>query len=236
MSGSVSGHSTWCGDNSKDEENLKDPIEIMKRAKEFLEKQNKILLDPMTWTIPPPSSLPTFPSSSISIVPVTPVPNPLFIVQPNGLQANLQPSHVPLYSAAVASNAHSFLTSTSKNLADVSGLKLLVDNGIVSSDKTKVLQNIPAPINQTNFSYRFENPVQLNGSQQQFRNQANDIVNKTNEMPHLMKIPPPPLPTKFLNEYRNQKPKNYNDLADISKTKPTKLFLNPPFLYEKVTH
>ncbi|VDO51530.1 unnamed protein product [Onchocerca flexuosa] len=234
MSGSLSGYSTLCGENSKDEENLKDPVEIMKRAKEFLEKQNKILLDPMTWTIPPLSSLQTFPPPSINTTPVEPISDPLLVFQPNGMQVQSQSPYIPLNPAAVANNAaYSLLIPISKNPTNIHNLKFLPYIGIVSSDKSKVLQNSPISVNQANFPYHLENSLQITRSQQQFQNQANDIVNKTNEMPHLIKIPPPP---KFLTEYQNQKAKDNNDLTDMNSTKPVKLFLNRRFIYQKTTH
>uniref|UniRef100_A0A8R1TVZ8 Uncharacterized protein n=1 Tax=Onchocerca volvulus TaxID=6282 RepID=A0A8R1TVZ8_ONCVO len=234
MSGSHSGYSALCGENSKDEENLKDPMEIMKRAKEFLEKQNKILLDPMTWTIPPLSSLQTFPPPTVSTAPVASKSHPLHVFQPT---VQSQSPYIPLYSEAMANNvAYSLLTPISKNPANIPNLKFLPYIGLVSSDKSKVLQNSPISVNQANFPHRLENSVQLTGSQQQFQNQADDIVNKMNEMPHLIKILPPLLSSKSFTQYQSQEAKDNNDLTDMNSTEPIKLFLNRRFIYQKTTH
>ncbi|EJW76974.1 hypothetical protein WUBG_12118 [Wuchereria bancrofti] len=223
MSGGYSGRSTWCGENSKDEENLKDPVEIMKRAKEFLEKQSKIMLDPMTWTIGPPTPLP-----SISITPATTKANPVLNVEPDVTGVKLQPSYIPLYSVALPNNANSFFTPTSDVPTNGNNLRLLPFVGIISPENSHNLQNIPISTSQANLPFRFENSKQISVQQQQFQNQANHLLNKENEMPLLLKIPPATSPVKFSAEEQNLKVKENNDLTDIGNIKPVRLVLNRP--------
>lgn len=233
MSGGVSGRSTWCGENSKDEENLKDPVEIMKRAKEFLEKQNRIMLDPMTWTIatpaPPPS---TSASSTINATSAAIVP----VIQPGVAEAKAQSSYIPLYSVALPGSANSLLVPISKDPPNVSNLQLLPFVRIVSPENSYVLQNDHISTGQANFPSRLENSEQTSGLQKQFHNQASYMANKeneasntidkANEIPRLLKIPPPPSAPKFFAE--NLKLKESNDLTDMSSIKPIRLVLNRP--------
>ncbi|VDN93640.1 unnamed protein product [Brugia pahangi] len=223
MSGGYSGRSTWCGENSKDEENLKDPVEIMKRAKEFLEKQSKIMFDPMTWTIRPST-----PPPPISITPVATKANAVLNVQPDVTGAKLQSSYIPLYSVALPNNANSFFTPTSGIPTNGNNLQLLPFVGIISPENSHSLQNIPISTSQANQPVRFENSEQINVQQQQFQNQANHLLNKTNEMPLLLKIPPATSASKFFAEEQNLKLKENNDLTDIGSIKPVRLVLNRP--------
>lgn len=228
MSGGVSGRSTWCGENSKDEENLKDPIEIMKRAKEFLEKQNRIILDPMTWTIAPPAPPPSSPTSPPSISAST-ISGPVLIVQPDVTGTKSQSSYIPLYSVAMPGSGNSFFTPISKDPGNESNLQLLPFVGIVSPENSHGLQNIPISTSQANLPFRLGNSELINGPQQQFQNQVSYMGNKANEMPRMLKIPPPPSPPKFFGEQQNLKLKENNDLTDMSSIKPIRLVLNRSF-------
>ncbi|VBB25318.1 unnamed protein product [Acanthocheilonema viteae] len=231
MSGGISGRSTWCGENSKDEENLKDPVEIMKRAKEFLEKQNKIILDPMTWTLAI-----TTPPPSISVSPVinatsaATVSGPMLVAQPGITEARAQSSYIPLYSVALPGDANSLPTPISKDPSNLSNLQLLPFVGILSPENSRGLQNDLISTGQANFPYRLANSEQISRLQQQFRNQANymvnkeneasNTINKVNEIPRLLKIPPSPSTPKFFAEEQNLKLKENNDLTDMSSIKP----------------
>uniref|UniRef100_A0A915PJN2 Uncharacterized protein n=1 Tax=Setaria digitata TaxID=48799 RepID=A0A915PJN2_9BILA len=236
MSGSVSGRSTWCGENSKDEEDLKDPVEIMKRAREFLEKQHRIMLDPMTWTIPPPKSPqpPTSPPSSSppTFIGTTPAVAPLLLVQPDGTEGKSQ--FLQLYSVALPNSGNAFLTPIAGNSPDPSNLKLLPFVGIVSPERAQGMQNIPTSIGQTNLLLSDQNsqlllnnlPQQFSNRPQQLQNLANFATNGVFEAPRLLRIPPPPSPPKSFAEHQSPKLENSNDLTDLNSGRPIRLVLN----------
>ncbi|EFO27306.1 hypothetical protein LOAG_01170 [Loa loa] len=226
MSGDYSGRSTWCGENSKDEENLKDPVEIMKRAKEFLEKQGKIILDPMTWTIPPPTTLPPPPPPSSSTASAATISNPVLLTQPDVIGARSQPQYIPLYSIALPNGASPFFTPTSKHPADVSNLQMLPFVGIITPEMSYNHQNTSILTDQANLPFGYENSEQITGQQQQFQIQPSYLANKANEMPHSLKISPPASSSKFFVEKRVPKLKKINDLTDMRSIKPIKLVLN----------
>ncbi|VDN31689.1 unnamed protein product [Gongylonema pulchrum] len=85
LSGDATGHSSWCGDNVKDEVDITDPQAVMEGAMKFAEKQNKLLWDPMTWTVTPmsPAPSPPMPAGEIplSFAPLFPSPA---LSHPNG--------------------------------------------------------------------------------------------------------------------------------------------------------
>lgn len=228
MSGDVSGHSTWCGENSKDEENLKDPVEIMKRTKEFLEKQNRIIFDPMSWTIATPAAPP-----STSAPPPVNAASPaaasgVLIAQPAVTGEKLQSLYIPLYSVALPHGTNSLLPPISKDLPNVPNLQLLPFVGVVSPENPQSLQKHPILTNQENLPFRPENSEQTSGSQHQFHNQPSYMANKENEIPLLLKMsPPPPLP-KISAKQQNLKLKENNDLTDMNSIKPIRLVLNWP--------
>ncbi|CAG9529909.1 unnamed protein product [Cercopithifilaria johnstoni] len=223
MSGGVSGHSTWCGENSKDEENLKDPVEIMKRAKEFLEKQSKIILDPLTWTIATPAPPPSTSASPVvnAALAVT-ASGPVLVVQPSVTGEKAQSPHVPLYSVPLPSGANSLLTPISKDSPNVSNLQMLPYVAIGPPENSHNLQNNPISTGQTDLPFRLQNSKQISWPQQQFGNQRSYKTNKENEMPFLKM----PLPKFFVEQ--NLKLKGNNDLTDMSSMKPIRLVLNRP--------
>ncbi|VDK74889.1 unnamed protein product [Litomosoides sigmodontis] len=227
MSGDVSGRSTRCGENSKDEENLKDPMEIMKRAGEFLEKQSRIILDPMTWTIATPAPPP--PASAPPVINAAAIASdPALLVQPAVTGAKAQPSYIPLYSLALPHGTNSLLTPISKDLPNVPNLQLLPFVGVVSPGNPQSLQNYSISTSQKNFPLHLDNSEQIGRSQHQFQNQPNYMANEKNEMPPPLKmLPPPPLP-KFYAKQQNLKLKENNDLTDMNGVKPIRLVLNWP--------
>lgn len=98
LSGDSSGRSTWCGDNVEEDVDITNPQAVMEGAMKFIEKHNKMIWDPLTWTVPPvsPPSLPpgrvsllpallpeTVTPPTVSRTPAIPAPGPLLPAYPD---------------------------------------------------------------------------------------------------------------------------------------------------------
>lgn len=65
LSGDSSGHSSWCGENIKDEKDImNDPKAMLEKTFEILDEHSKAIWNPQTWSalgtlIPPPATLST---------------------------------------------------------------------------------------------------------------------------------------------------------------------------------
>lgn len=226
MSGDSTGRSTRCGENLKDEENLKDVMEIMKRAKEFLENQSRMMLDPMSWIIkaPPPLLLISTPPPTNALA--VPMSNSVIGVQFPTVKPNLQPLYVPLNSVGLPIGTNSFFTPTSRNSPDISSPQLAPFLGVIPGKMLKQNdQKVVFTTSKRHLPIAIENSEQINEHQEQLKSQESYLVNETHGMRNISKTPLESLPSIISMQEQNFNLQNSDDLEKISDEMPIILVL-----------